>query len=189
VNTLCFQNGQILGDNTDGAGMLRDLLRHWTPPARPSVLLLGAGGAARGVLGPLLDLAPAKLHIANRSAAKASELCALFARDPAAAQCELSAGGLDDLPTLGSFDLLVNATSAGHGDRLTLPNSLLAPSSFGYDLSYGPAAAPFLEWLSAGQCAGVDGLGMLVEQAALAFQRWHGHMPDTAPVLRALKLA
>lgn len=185
VNTLVLrEDGSRLGDNTDGVGLVRDLtVNLGLALAGRRILLLGAGGAARGVLAPLLGERPAALHIANRTAAKALRLAA-EAHGPG----PVSGGGLDQPPG-PPFDLLVNATSAGIGGTPpALPDGLLGPDAVCYDLAYGAAAQPFLRW-ARGQGARVtsDGTGMLVEQAAESFAIWHGVRPHTAEVIAALR--
>lgn len=188
VNTIWSETGGALtGDNTDGAGFLRDLTqRLGFEPAGRQVLILGAGGATRGLLEPLLRAAPARLVIANRTPGRALALVHSFAELAAATQ--LQSSGLDLIPE-GPYDLLVNATAAGLAEnRLTLPSGLLAEAGVAYDLVYGAASRPFLDWAREQGVAKVtDGLGMLVEQAAEAFAAWRGVRPDTAPVLRELQ--
>jgi shikimate dehydrogenase len=188
VNTIWAEaDGLLTGDNTDGAGFLRDLTRRLGfDPAGRAILILGAGGATRGLLEPLLDAAPARLVIANRTPARARGLQQDFA--DLAGGARLEASGLEDIPG-GPYDLLINATAAGLGsDGLALPPGLLRTSGTAYDLVYGPAARRFLKWAE-GQGAGTvtDGLGMLVEQAAEAFAIWRGVRPETAPVLAAIR--
>jgi len=188
VNTIWAEaDGRLTGDNTDGAGFLRDLTRRLGfDPADRAILILGAGGATRGLLEPLLGTTPARLVIANRTPEKARGLQQDFA--DLAGGARLEASGLDDIPA-GPYDLLINATAAGLGsDRLALPQGLLRAQGIAYDLVYGPAARLFLEWAEAqGAGAVTDGLGMLVEQAAEAFTIWRGVRPDTAPVLAAIR--
>jgi shikimate dehydrogenase len=188
VNTVWAEaDGRLAGDNTDGAGFLRDLTgRLGFDPAGRRILILGAGGAARGLLEPLLLAGPEQLVIANRTRARADELETAFA--DIAGDAELSACGLEAIPP-GPYHLLINATAAGLGTQgLDLPPGLLDASSLACDLVYGPAARPFLEWAAAqGAGAQTDGLGMLVEQAAEAFAIWRGIRPDTAPVLETLR--
>ncbi len=184
VNTLVFDGGDVLGDNTDGAGLVRDIVDNLGfPLAGRRILLLGAGGAARGVIAPLLAGAPAGLAIANRTADKARSLAAAFA-DRAA----IEAGSFDDLAGK-TFDLVINATSASlAGAALPLPAGLFAPGSLAYDMMYGKGDTPFIAQAmaqGAGQLA--DGLGMLVEQAAEAFRVWRGVLPETAGVLAGLR--
>lgn len=188
VNTLWAEaDGTLTGDNTDGAGFLRDLnARLGLDPANQKILILGAGGATRGLLEPLLHAAPARLVIANRTPERALELVASFAG--LAGATHLEASGLDTIPD-GPYDLLINATAAGLGkDALNLPPGLLAATGLAYDLVYGPASRPFLDWARQQGAARVsDGLGMLVEQAAESFAAWRGIRPDTGPVLREIR--
>lgn len=194
VNTLRFDAGVILGDNTDGAGLMADLERlghlHGFAMQDARVLLLGAGGAARGVLGPLLDSAPTLVAIANRDQAKARALAHVYL-GPAS---KLRALGLDDLED-ERFDVILNATSAGHqGATLGLPGALVKAASLIYDLAYGEGPAesstPFLRAARAqGATLTSDGLGMLVEQAALSFFLWRGILPQSQPVLLELRKA
>jgi shikimate dehydrogenase len=179
VNTLSFSADGIAGDNTDGAGLARDLttnLRCGISGRR--VLLAGAGGAARGVILPLLAEGPAELFIANRTADKAVQL---------AAQFDCHGGGFAELTGRG-FDIVINATSSGLADAaLPLPAGIFAPGSLAYDMLYG-RETPFMAQARAGGASRVaDGLGMLVEQAAEAFFVWRGVRPRTAPVLAALR--
>ncbi len=192
VNTLSFADGRIAGDNTDGAGLVRDLMENLrTPLAGRRVLLLGAGGAARGALGPLLEQAPAALVVANRTAARADALVRPFtALYP---QTRLTGGGFDALADLagGAFDVVVNATSASlAGEAPPLPADAFAPGALAYDMMYGQGDTAFLALarrLGAARLA--DGLGMLVGQAAEAFFVWRGVRPATLPVLAALRAA
>ncbi len=186
VNTLARSDaGAVLGDNTDGAGLVRDLLANldWQIAAR-RVLLVGAGGAARGVLGPLLAQRPAALWLVNRTAARAEQLLA-DAGHPHGAR----AGGYDALQGAGAFDLLINATSAGIiGDTPPLLAECVAEHSVCYDMLYGPGQTPFQRWsLLHGAAAAEQGVGMLVEQAAESFRLWRGVRPDTAAVLTDLR--
>lgn len=186
VNTLVLVPGQaVFGDNTDGVGLLRDLAgNHGVELAGRRVLVLGAGGAARGILGPLLEQGPAAMLVANRSPGRAVALASRFA-----ALGPIRASGLD---ALGGerFDLLVNATAAGLQAAVpALPDAILAPGALCYDLAYGAAAAPFLAWARARGHPAVDGLGMLVEQAAESFMLWRGIRPSTRPVLEQLRHA
>jgi shikimate dehydrogenase len=184
VNTLTFTADEITGDNTDGAGLVRDIetnLGFSLPGKR--ILLLGAGGAARGVIAPLLACQPASLMIANRSADKAQALAEQFS-DLAA----VDAGNFAKTAG-GSFDVVINATSASlAGEALPLPAGIFAPGSLAYDMMYGKGETPFLAQARAQGAAHLaDGLGMLVEQAAEAFLVWRGVRPDSAPVLAALR--
>jgi shikimate dehydrogenase len=185
VNTLVFgDGGEILGDNTDGAGLVRDLtINHGVAIHGKRVLLVGAGGAVRGVLAPLLAEGPAGLCIANRTAIKAAELAAAFAD-----LGPVVGGGFADWRGK-SFDLVINGTSASLSGQLpALPAGVFAPASVAYDMMYGKGETPFLAFAreqGAGRCC--DGLGMLVEQAAEAFFVWRGVRPEVAPVLAILR--
>jgi len=177
-------DGRLAAHNTDGAGLVRDLTtRQHCMLAGRRVLLLGAGGAARGIAWDLLDAGVAELTIANRTADTASALAAALGVSRARAR------RWNELAGLGSFDLIVHATSAGVlGQALQLPHSLVDPQTIGYDLSYGPGARGFLDWArAAGVAAACDGLGMLVEQAADAFALWHGQRPQADPVYAQLR--
>jgi shikimate dehydrogenase len=190
ANTLTFLDGEIAADNTDGAGLIRDLVdnQHFSVRGR-RVLLLGAGGAARGALPALLAEAPDELVIANRSVDKAERLVAeLAAALPPAGGAALRplAGGFADLAGR-RFDLVVNATSAGLGNSgLDLPLGVLAEGVLAYDMVYG-RETPFLAQARACGARTADGLGMLVEQAAEAFLIWRGVRPQTGAVLALLR--
>lgn len=184
-NTLVFNKGEIFADNTDGTGLVQDLTNnHHYCVRQKRVLILGAGGAARGILGPLLSLAPDKLIIANRTASKAEELATLFSD-----LGQVSGVGFDELND-EPFDLMINATSAGlTGNALQLSPQLLSEDSCCYDLMFGSQTTPFLDWAKANNAAlCLDGLGMLVEQAAAAFYLWRGVYPDTKSVIAACKI-
>ena len=184
VNTLAVDGAEIFGDNTDGAGLVRDIAHNFGfSPAGRRVLLLGAGGAARGVIAPLLATGVASLFIANRTAGKAEALAASFA-DMAA----LSAGNFAKTAGL-KFDLVINATSASlAGDSLPLPAGIFASGSLAYDMMYGRGETLFLaQAREQGAARQVDGLGMLVEQAAEAFFVWRGVRPATRHVLAGLR--
>lgn len=179
VNTLGFDADGMLGDNTDGAGLVADLTRnlHCTIAGK-RVLLLGAGGAARGVIEPLLDQQPAALVIANRTVSRAEELAELFGRG-------VRACGFDAADT--PFDLVINATAASlAGDLPPLSPRAFTPDTLAYDMMYG-RDTPFLDFARTHGARTADGLGMLVEQAAEAFCLWRGVRPDTAPVIASLR--
>lgn len=178
VNTLSFDGAAIRGDNTDGAGLVRDLKANLgCDIAGKRVLLLGAGGAARGVILPLREEQPAALCVANRTATKAEALAAAFG---------IAGGGFEALAGR-AFDLVINATSSGLSDSaLPLPPRLFAPGALAYEMVYG-RATPFMRQARAEGARVADGLGMLVEQAAEAFLLWRGVRPATGPVLAALK--
>lgn len=183
VNTLRFDTDGMLGDNTDGVGLVQDILRLGAAIAGQRVLILGAGGAARGAIFPLLEQKPAQLTVANRSADKALALQAQFAPYGA-----LQAASFADLAGQ-QFDLVINATSSGlHGEHLPLPSGLFAPGALAYDMVYGDSETVFLQDARAlGASRLADGLGMLVGQAAESFHLWRGVRPDTAPVLAMLR--
>jgi len=184
VNTLApAKNGGLLGDNTDGAGLARDLLNNQRISiAGRRVLLLGAGGAARGVLAPLLGLRPSELVIANRSIERARELVAMF-EDLG----PLRAVGYAELGR-EPFDIVINATAASlAGELPPLPPGIVTAHSICYDMAYAREDTAFVQWaLQRGVARAVMGLGMLVEQAAESFYLWRGARPDTASVLGAL---
>jgi len=187
VNVLTLaDDGLIDGDNTDGIGLIRDLIANlgWTVQGL-RVLLVGAGGAARGVLEPLLREQPRELLVVNRTAARAAALASEFA------DIGPLEGGAFDLIGARQFDLIINATSAGlSGAVPALPSSMLAENSRCYDMVYGAVQTPFLRW-SADHAAGAvsDGLGMLVEQAAEAFYLWRQLRPETYSVISQLRAA
>lgn len=187
ANTLRFDADGWLADNTDGAGLVRDVEHNaGRPLAGRSVLLLGAGGAAAGALGPLLQARPARLVLVNRSPDKALALAARHAALAAACGVTLESGGLDQAGD--GHDLLVNATASSlAGAGVPVPPRVLAPGALALDMMYGPAAEPFLQWARDHGATARDGLGMLVEQAAEAFALWRGVRPATAPVLEALR--
>lgn len=184
VNTLIRHGDRWDGDNTDGIGLVHDLTERRRLDLRGRrVLMLGAGGAARGVAPALLDAGIAELWIVNRTPEKADALS-----DALGEPGRVHTRYVEDLAQLGAFDMLVNATSAGRGDGgLNLPFSLATSRSLAVDLSYGEAAISFLAWAGAAGCEHrFDGLGMLVEQAAESFAIWHGKRPDTDAVYDAL---
>jgi shikimate dehydrogenase len=185
VNTLTrAQDGLVEGDNTDGIGLVRDLLANlgWAVQGL-RVLVVGAGGAARGVLEPLLLESPQELLVVNRTASRAAQLASEFTD-----LGNLEGGGYD-LIGARQFDLVINATSAGlSGAMLELPASLLTERSCCYDMVYGAEPTPFMRWSAHHAAWAVaDGLGMLVEQAAESFYIWRGVRPDTGPVINELR--
>ncbi len=188
ANTLwCEADGLIHCDNTDGRGLVRDLMEnHGVTLADRSILLLGAGGAARSVLGALLATGVARLHVANRTVARAEEMLQLVPD-----HAGVTAGGLEHLPALPPFDVVISALSAGlHGALPTLPDHILTADACCYDMIYAAAPTAFQAWArAAGAAQALDGLGMLVEQAAESFLIWRGQRPDTAPVIRQLRAA
>ena len=185
VNTLVRNGDAWHGDNTDGAGLVRDLTgRHGLDLRARRTLLIGAGGAARGVAPALLDAGIGDLFVVNRTAQRADALV-----DALAQPGRVHPRYLDDLVALGEFDLIVNATSAARNGQIpALPRALVGRRTAAVDLSYGEAAIPFLAWARASGCHDmVDGLGMLVEQAALSFARWNAVEPETDAIYGALR--
>lgn len=186
VNTLKFEaDGTILGDNTDGAGLVRDItanLRFSLTEKR--ILLLGAGGAAAGVVLPLLQCQPSELVIANRTPEKAILMADTFKPNGRVSGC-----GFEQLS--GRFDAVINATSASlKGELPPLPDALFNPGALAYDMMYGQGDTPFMAWARAhGASTVADGLGMLVEQAAESFYLWRGVRPDTLAVMQQLRAA
>jgi len=178
-------DGQLAAHNTDGAGLVRDITeRHGLDLRGHTALLLGAGGAAHGIAWNLLDAGVSTLTIVNRTDARADALA-----DAIGQPDRVNTRYWKDLAAIGSFDLILDTTSAGVlGQALALPPTLTGARALCYDLSYGPAASSFLAWAeAAGARYAVDGLGMLVETAADAFELWHGRRPDTEPVYQTLR--
>lgn len=178
ANTLWRDaNNALHADNTDGIGLLRDLARY-TDLTHKRILLLGAGGAAHGILAPLLSANPFELIITNRTPEKALLLSRHFP----------PAKNVNMLALEGAFDLIINATSASlAAENIALSTDCLTPKTICYDLAYQKQGiTPFVQWARSNGCTGIDGLGMLVEQAAEAFYVWHGVRPETAPILKKL---
>lgn len=184
INTIMFNDdGTLTGDNTDGIGLCRDLIdNHQIELKGKRLLLLGAGGAARGVIEPLLHYQPSSLFIANRTASKATDLCALFANFG-----NVNGGGYDELS--GSFDVIINATAASlNGEVPPLPDEILNPNGVCYDMMYSDTDTAFITWAKQhGAAKTIDGLGMLVEQAAAAFRLWRGVQPKTQEVIMLIR--
>lgn len=188
ANTLVRRDGRWEGDNTDGSGLVRDLtIRRGLDLHERRVLLVGAGGAAQGVAPALLDAGIERLVVCNRTRSRAYDLIDRLGSDEA----RLRACTPAELPAMGAFDLVIQATSAGHAGELPpLPASVLATDAACVDLNYGRAALPFLAWARQAGCRhAFDGMGMLVEQAAESFALWHGVRPDTDEVHARLRLA
>ena len=187
INTLIFADGHIYGDNTDGIGLRIDLSRNLgLNLKRANILILGAGGATRGIIAPLLEAEPRQVVIANRTVSRAQAIVDSFA-----ASGKLSACRFDDVGSLPVYDLVINATSAGvRGETPPYPAAAISKQTICYDLSYGQTPTPFAQWAVAnGAVKSVMGWGMLVEQAAASFHLWRKVKPDTAPVLRQLSVS
>lgn len=188
ANTLVIDaQGQIHADNTDGLGLVADITGNaGRSLAGQDILLVGAGGAAAGVLGPLLEQQPRSLTICNRTAAKAQALVESHRSLSEQQKVELQAQDQQGLE--GDFDIIINATAASlQGGAIPIPARVLRPGSLAYDMMYGPAAQGFLDWAAAHGAQPRDGLGMLVEQAAAAFALWRGVQPNSAQVLLELR--
>lgn len=187
ANTLCLDGTDWLADNTDGAGLVTDIEANAGVSLRDSsVLLIGAGGAAAGALGPLLGARPAQLVIANRNAERAFALVQRHAALATTCGVALRGAGLDGCGA--AFDIVINASASSlQGAAVPVPPVVLRPGTLALDMMYGPASRPFLDWAQAHGAQGRDGLGMLVEQAAESFAIWRGVRPDTAPVLQSLR--
>jgi len=186
VNTLSFKGGEIYGDNTDGIGLLRDLTVNLGIDLEgANILILGAGGATRGIVSPLLEMNPSSLRIANRTLGKAQALADHFERFGPVTACRFNV-----VPVSEPYDLVINATSAGlQGDAPPYPAAAITEQTYCYDLSYGLNATPFSVWArDNGATHSVMGWGMLVEQAAESFNIWRGIRPDTAPVLKQMHI-
>lgn len=185
VNTIWFdEQARVHGDNTDGIGLATDIRdNHGIPIGGSRILILGAGGAVQGIIGPLLAEAPACIVIANRTISKARDLVKAFAGDG-----ELSARGFDELAD-ASFDIVINGTSASLNATVPpIPASVFADDALAYDLMYSTGATVFQSWSrDHGVKRSLDGLGMLVEQAAEAFCIWRGVRPETQPVINMLR--
>ncbi len=191
-NTFWFETDGVHGDNTDGIGLVRDITRNAGVALRGArVLLVGAGGAGAGVLGPLLSEGPAELVLSNRTVARAQAVVNRHAPWASQHGARLLASGLMEVN--GPFDVVINATAASlQGAESPLPASAIRPGTLVVDMMYGPQSAPFADWARAHGATVRDGLGMLVEQAAEAFFIWRGVMPPAAQVLaerRALTAA
>ena len=186
ANALRFDGTRCLAENFDGVGLVRDIGHNLGHPLQGRrVLLLGAGGATRGAILPLLQQRPARLFVANRTVTKATDLVQAFVQEGAAPQV-LEGGGYADLGPGDVFDVVINATSASlSAERPPLPASALHPDGLAYDMVYGKGLTPFLQLArQAGVRQLADGVGMLVEQAAEAFAWWRGVRPATTDVIR-----
>lgn len=190
VNTLILaDDGKIEGDNTDGVGLVNDIIDHlgWSIEQK-KVLILGAGGASRGVIGPILEKKPYSLTIANRTAVKGSELASLFLDMKSAEIHEINGGGYDNLNGK-QFDLVINATAASlQGEVPPLPDDIVSPDGCCYDMMYAARPTAFMAWARQHGVNNIsDGLGMLVGQAAESFNVWRGVKPEIKPVIDAIR--
>ncbi len=189
VNTLRFEkDGGVYGDNTDGFGLVRDIeVNLGVSLKNARVLLLGAGGAARGVVLPMLERKPQSLTIVNRTASKAEALIAQFASAASDAACRLTGGSAQTIET-GTYDVIVNATASSLDASLPeCDDGAFGAGTLAYDMMYGAQPTVFMQHASQLGARAADGLGMLVEQAAESFFVWRGVRPDGAPVLAALR--
>jgi len=186
VNTLRFEDGEIVGDNTDGPGLVADIVRNaGAPLTGKRVLLLGAGGAARGVVLPILQHGPATIVIANRTRATADALVSQFAAQTAHPG-QVSACGFEDIDA--AFDVVINATSASLSSAMPpVPALAFCQDTLALDMMYGKLPSPFMEFAASHGAATRDGLGMLVEQAAEAFALWRGVRPQTSTILEQMR--
>jgi shikimate dehydrogenase len=187
ANVLRFDGGEVLGDNTDGIGLVDDIQGNAGIELRGhDVLLIGSGGAAAGVLGPLIEARPQRVVVANRTRAKAAELIDRHADLAQRCDVVLSAPQLHEI--MGTFDVVINATATSMtGAAVPVSPAVLKPGALVCDLMYGPAAQGFLDWALQHGAVGRDGLGMLVEQAAEAFLVWRGVRPPSSQVLAELR--
>ena len=187
ANTLSFKKNEVYGDNTDGVGLIRDLTINQDVTIEDArILILGAGGATRGIVGPLLEMKPELLQVANRSMGKAQMIADIFASAGPVNACQF-----DAVPVVKPYDIIINATSAGlKGEEPPWPSAAISTDTFCYDLSYGLKPTPFSTWAKdAGAKKSVMGWGMLVEQAAESFNIWRGVRPETGPVLKKMNVA
>ena len=189
VNTLWMQNGALHGCNTDGVGLVTDLTRLGVRCEGARILMIGAGGAARGVLGPLLETGCQQLRVINRTVDRAQALVSEWHATEPSTQKTLSAGSLTDPVPPEKWDVVVNASASSlAGEAPALPAGLYAPGAWAYDMMYAAQPTPFMSQANADGAAHLsDGLGMLVGQAAESFYLWHGKRPDVAPVLASLR--
>ncbi len=186
VNTFSFEaEGITNGDNTDGIGLINDIEINGNRPFKnQSVLILGAGGAVQGIMEPLLEKQPKSVHIANRTAKRAEVLGARFTTE-----IPITASGWDDIPEQ-NYDIIINGTSASLDNKLPpISTSVIGSNSLVYDMMYGSEPTIFMDWAKQAQpsCQTMDGLGMLVGQAAEAFYLWRGVRPETAPVIEEVR--
>ena len=185
VNTLSFgaEDGLIRGDNTDGLGLVRDITHNFGVEIKQkNILILGAGGAVRGILQPFFEQNPAHIFIANRTPQKAEALASEFSE-----LGDIAGGSFESIPNI-DFDIIINGTAASLTGEIPPIDQAIVHEHFCYDMVYGKAPTAFLKWaIEVGAKQAVDGLGMLVEQAAESFYIWEGVRPDTAPVIESLR--
>tara|TARA_B100000959_G_scaffold118601_1_gene124694 strand:+ start:34159 stop:35013 length:855 start_codon:yes stop_codon:yes gene_type:complete len=186
INTIIFENHTIVGDNTDGIGLITDLCNNFKIEIKnKKILILGAGGAARGIIGPLIRQNPSHLEIANRTVTNAEIISKDLSRETIIKTCDL-----EDLSTKESFDLIINAISFdAHQTDIKLPKNIISSSTIFYDLSYGSSPTQFMLWAmkNNAECA-IQGWGMLVEQAAESFFLWKKIRPNTTDILEQLNI-
>jgi len=186
INTIIFENHTIIGDNTDGIGLIADLCNNFKIEIKnKKILVLGAGGAARGIIGPLIRQNPSYLEIANRTVTNAEIISKDLSRETIIKTCDL-----EDLNTKESFDLIINAISFdAHQTDIKLPKNIISNSTMCYDLSYSSSPTQFMLWAmkNNAECA-IQGWGMLVEQAAESFLLWKKIRPDTTDILKQLNI-
>lgn len=189
VNTLWMHNGALHGCNTDGVGLIADLKRLGVQCEGARILMVGAGGAARGVMGPLLETGCARLLIVNRTAKRAHDLVSDWYANEATPTHVLRAGGLAESARSGGWDIVINASASSLDDQApALPSGLYAPGAWAYDMMYAAQPTAFMTQAKADGATHLsDGLGMLVGQAAESFFIWHGKRPDIHPVLASLR--
>ena len=190
VNTLHFRDGKLWGHNTDGIGLVRDLKAKGATLSGKRILILGAGGATRGALKPILDESPSSVILVNRTASRAEQLVdEYYAHDAAYQSLLMATSWQDEMLGKQPFDLIINATSSSLSNSFTpLPKGAIGGNTIGYDLMYSDEPTVFMEYLlEKGGKAAFDGIGMLIEQAAYAFQFWFNCLPDTAGVYQLLR--
>ena len=186
INTLIFNKNKIIGDNTDGIGLINDLEKNFHQKIKnKNVLILGAGGASHGIISPLLERSPSSLTVANRNSSKAINLVSQFQQHPL-----LNGIGINELDATQTFDIIINATSIGITSKtIDFPSFIISKHSVCYDLSYQMDPTPFMKWCmeNNAQCA-IQGWGMLIEQASESYYLWRQIKPDTSSLLQQLNI-
>ena len=186
INTIIFKDGKLIGDNTDGIGLVNDLEKNFNIDIESQkILILGAGGAVRGILGPLNKKNPSHIEVSNRTLENAKNLASDFSSYMPINVCEL-----DDLKKKGSYDLVINAISFDmNHSEINLPKNVISDSTICYDLSYDSLPTKFMEWsMEYGAKKAIQGWGMLVEQAAESYYLWKNIRPDTSSILEQLEI-